>query len=253
QYVILTEDVRARDRAIERLRELLDCDFPGVRARAFRPPLGPRVSYPVQRRVMGDDIAVLKGIAANVVRTIADHPAVIDPHESWGLQAPALPVTVDQARARRLGLSSGQTAQALGTVVSGATIGRYREDDQLIDVVLRAPADERNSVEALAGLQVPTARGTTVALSQVATIETVMEEPIIWRRSRTPVITVRADLVDPELGPHVSAHLAPALDPLRAQLPPGYRTDVAGPAEDNPLAAATNAAGTPMAVGLARL
>ena len=250
QYVILTEDVHARDRAIERLREHLDRDFPGVRARAFRPPLGPPVSYPVQFRVLGDDIAVLKGIAANVVRTIADHPAVIDPHESWGLQAPALRVTVDQARARRLGLSSGQIAQALGTVVSGATIGRYREDDQLIDVVLRAPADERNSVEALAGLQVPTARGTTVALSQVATIETVMEEPIIWRRSRTPVITVRADLVDPELGPHVSAQLDPALDRLRAELPPGYRIEVAGPAEDNALAEASIAAGMPMMVGI---
>src|SRR5690606_6226085 len=211
QYVILTEDVHARDRAIERLREHLDRDFPGVRARAFRPPLGPPVSYPVQFRVLGDDIAVLKGIAANVVRTIADHPAVIDPHEGWGLQAPALRITVDQARARRLGLSSGQIARAVGTVVSGATIGRYREDDQLIEVVLRAPAEQRNSIEAVGGLQVPTALGTTVALSQVASIETVMEEPIIWRRSRTPVIMVRADLVDGAQAPDIAAQLDPRL------------------------------------------
>ncbi len=250
QYVILTRDVAARDRALERLRVHLDRDFPGVRARGFRPPLGPPVSYPVQFRVMGDDIAKLKEIAADVVRTIADHPAVIDPHESWGLQAPALRVTVDQARARRLGLSSGQISQALGTVVSGATIGRYREDDQLIDVVLRAPPGERGSVEAVAGLQVPTARGTSVALSQVASIETVMEEPIIWRRSRTPVIVVRADLVDPELGPHISAQLAPALDRLRAELPPGFRIEVAGPAEDNALAEASIAAGMPMMLGI---
>src|SRR5690606_32306323 len=145
---------------------------------------------------------------------------------------------------------SGQIAQALGTVVSGATIGRYREDDQLIDVVLRAPPGERGSVEALAGLQVPTALGTSVALSQVATIETVMEEPIIWRRSRTPVITVRADLVDPALGPHISAQLDPALDRLRAELPPGYRIEVAGPAEDNALAEASIAAGMPMMLGI---
>lgn len=250
QYVILTEDVHARDRAIGRLREHLDASFPGVRARAFRPPLGPPVSYPLQFRVMGDDVDELKGIAAGVVRAIADHPAVIDPHESWGLQSPALRVTVDQARARRLGLSSGQIAQALGTVVSGATIGRYREDDQLIDVVLRAPAGERGSVEAISGLQVPTALGTTVALSQVATVETVMEEPIIWRRSRTPVVMVRADLVDPELGPHVSAQLGPALDRLRADLPPGYRIEVAGPAEDNALAEASIAAGMPMMLGI---
>ncbi|MCO5119880.1 MAG: efflux RND transporter permease subunit [Burkholderiaceae bacterium] len=253
QYVILTRDVAGRDRATERLREILDRDFPGVRARAFRPPLGPPVAYPIQFRVMGDDVGTLKRIAAGVVGAIRDHPAVIDPHELWGQQAPALRITVDQARARRLGLSSGQIARAVGTVVSGATIGRYREDDQLIEVVLRAPAGERTSVESLGGLQVPTALGTTVALSQVATIETVMEEPIIWRRSRTPVIMVRAELADGAQAPHVAGQLDPLLDPLRADLPPGYRIEVAGPAEDNALAQESIAAGMPMMLGIVAL
>jgi len=116
--------------------------------------------------------------------------------------------------------------------------------------VLRAPAGERSSVEALGSLQVPTALGTSVALSQVASIDTVMEEPIIWRRSRTPMILVRADLADPAQGPHVSAQLDPMLDRLRADLPPGYRIEVAGPAEDNALAQESIAAGMPMMLGI---
>jgi len=250
QYVILNRDVAGRDRAIERLREILERDFPGLRARVYRPPLGPPVAYPIQLRVLGDDIATLKTIAGDVARVIRDHPAVIDPHEGWGLQAPALRIAVDQARARRLGLGSMQIAQAVGTAVTGATIGRYREDDQLIEVVMRAPPGERDSIEALAGLQVPTALGTSVALSQVASIETVMEEPIIWRRSRTPMIMVQADLADGAQAPHVAAQLDPWLDPLRADLPPGYRIEVAGPAEDNALAQASIAAGMPMMLGI---
>ncbi len=250
QYVILTRDVAGRDRATERLRDVLADEFPGVRARAFRPPLGPPVAYPIQFRMMGDDIGTLKRIAADAVRIVGEHPAVVDPHESWGLQAPALRITVDQARARRLGLSSGQISRAVGTAVTGATIGRYREDDQLIEVVLRAPAGQRNSVEAVGGLQVPTALGTSVALSQVATIETVMEEPIIWRRSRTPMIMVRADLVDGAQAPDISAQLDPRLDALRADLPPGFRIEVAGPAEDNALAEASIAAGMPVMLGI---
>lgn len=250
QYVLLTGDVAARERAAARLRDILDQQFPGVRTRVFRPPMGPPVAYPIQFRVMGEDIAILKTLADRVARIVDEHPAVLDAHADWGLQAPALRVAVDQARARRLGLSSGQIASALRAVVSGVTIGRYREGDQLIEMVLQAPRGERDSIEALGGLQVPTATGATVALSQVASIETVMEEPIIWRRSRMPVVTVRADLAGDAQAPEVSAQLEPLLASVRADLPPGYRIEVGGPAEDNAEAQESVAAGVPAMIGI---
>ena len=48
QFVILTRDVAGRDRVLPRLRAQLADQFPGVRARAFRTPLGPPVAYPIQ-------------------------------------------------------------------------------------------------------------------------------------------------------------------------------------------------------------
>src|SRR5690606_38873445 len=113
-------------------------------------------------------------------------------------------------------------ARTLGAALSGVAIGQFRENDQLIDVVLRAPPEERASLAGLGNLQIQTAFGRSVPLSQVASISEVMEEPIIWRRSRVPVITVRADLVEGVQAPDVMMRLDPQLESIRERLPPGY-------------------------------
>ncbi len=253
QFVLLTDDVAARDRALARLRRTLHDDFPGVRARAFRTPLGPPVSYAVQFRVMGDDAARLKAIAAEVAERVRADPATLDTHLDWGERSPAVRVEVDQDKARAIGLSSGQVSRALAAAISGTTIGQFREDDRLIDVVLRAPPGERASLANLHNLQIPTAGARSVALSQVASVREVLEEPIVWRRSRVPVITVRADIVEGLQAPDVAARIDPTLDALRATLPAGYRIEAGGPYEDNAHAQGSIVAGTPALLAVVAL
>ncbi len=253
QFVLLTRDVAARDRALERLRRTLRDDFPDVRARAFRTPLGPPVSYAVQIRVMGADAGRLKSIAAEVADRVRADPATIDTHLDWGERSPVVRVEVDQDKARAIGLSSGQVSHALAAAISGTTIGQFREDDRLIDVVLRAPPGERASLANLHNLPIPAATGRSVALSQVATIHEALEEPIVWRRSRVPVITVRADIVEGLQAPDVAARIDPTLDGLRATLPAGYRIEAGGPYEDNAHAQGSIVAGTPMLLAVVAL
>ena len=108
-------------------------------------------------------------------RVSAD-PAAIDAHLDWGDRAPAVRIEVDQDKARAIGLSSAQVARALGGAVSGAVIGQFREDDQLIGVVLRAPPGERASLANLRNLQIRTATGRSVPLAQIAAVDEIMEE-----------------------------------------------------------------------------
>ncbi|MFP5405087.1 MAG: efflux RND transporter permease subunit, partial [Gammaproteobacteria bacterium] len=246
QFVVLTEDVAARDRAIVRIRKVLDEQFPSVRSRAFRTPLGPPVAYPVQFRVLGDDPARLKAIAARVAEVVRADDQTLDAHLDWGERSPALRVVVDQDKARAIGLSSAQVARTLAAALSGVAIGQFRENDQLIDVVLRAPPGERASLATLGNLQIQTSLGRSVPLSQVASISEVMEEPIIWRRSRVPVITVLADLVEGVQAPDVMARIDPRLASIRAELPAGYRIEASGPYEDNAQAQAAIGAQVPL-------
>ncbi|HLS84668.1 MAG TPA: efflux RND transporter permease subunit, partial [Burkholderiales bacterium] len=248
QLVVLTRDLQARERVVERLRAALESDFPGVRGRVMRVPLGPPVNYPVQFRVIGDDPAVLKAAAERVADLVRANPSTVDVNVDWGNRVLALQVAVDQARARALGASSSAVSRSLAAAISGVPIGQYRESDRLIDVVLRAPEAERGSLQALGELPVLTASGKTVPLAQVATLSEAMEEPILWRKSRSLTLTVRADIVDGVQAPDVTMAIAPTLAAVRAELPPGYRIEAGGAYEENAKAQASIAAGVPLMI-----
>jgi multidrug efflux pump len=246
QTIVLTRDVKGRERVIAQLRKVLAEDFPGVRGRVNRVPLGPPVNYPVQFRVQGDNPAELKRIADLVAEKVRANPDTVDTNVDWGDRVLALRVDVDQEKARALGVSSQGVSRAAAAVVSGIAIGQYRENDRLIDVLLRAPAGERASLASLGELAVPTAAGRSVPLAQVAQVNEVLEEPILWRRSRDLALTVRADIVDRAQAPDVTMAIEPTLAGIRAALPPGYRIEAGGAWEENTKAQASIAAGMPM-------
>jgi multidrug efflux pump len=93
--------------------------------------------------------------------------------------------------------------------------------------------EERLSLERIGDVNIGTARGTTVPLSQVATIRHVLEEPVLWRRDGRTMMTVRSDIVDGVQAPVVSTAVDRALEPLRARLPDGYRIDMGGAIEES--------------------
>ena len=250
QVIVLTRDIAARERVVATLRRALEEEFPGVRGRVIRVPLGPPVNYPVQFRVTGEDPAQLKAIAEHVAEKVRANPHALDVNMDWGDKVLALRVDVDQDKARALGVSSASVSRAVAAVVSGTTLGQYRENDRLIDVVLRAPAVERGRLDALGELTVPTAGGRSVPLEQVARVSEVLEEPIIWRRSRALTLTVRADIVDGAQAPDVSMAIEPTLAGLRATLPAGYRIEAGGAYEENIKAQESIAAGMPFAMAL---
>ena len=250
QLIVLTRDIPGRERVVERLRLALEADFPGIRGRVNRVPLGPPVNYPIQFRVIGPDAATLKSVAEAVGAKVRANPGTMDVNVDWGDRVLALKVEVDQEKARALGVSSQGVARATATVVSGVPLGTYRENDRIIEVLLRAPALERGTLETLTELSVPTANGRTVPLAQVATISETLEEPIIWRRSRELTLTVRADIVDGVQAPDISAAIAKTLGDITAKLPAGYRVETGGAFEENLKAESSIAAGMPMVVAV---
>jgi len=250
QVIVLTRDLPARERVVARLRTLFQDDFAGIRARVIRVPLGPPVSWPLQFRVMGEDSAQLKAIANDVLQVVQATPDALNANIDWGNRAPALRVNVDQDKVRALGVSTASVSRALQATVSGLPLAQYRENDRLIQIVLRAPEAERNLLSAVKEINVPTASGRYVPLSQIATVEETFEEPIIWRRARLPTLTVRADIVDGVQAPDVASAIERQLGGIRGKLPFGYRIEVGGAQEENTKAQNSIAAGMPMMLAI---
>src|SRR5580658_10507284 len=111
---------------------------------------------------------------------------------------PARVVKVDvlQDKARQLGVSSEDIATTLNSVLSGTSITQVRDSIYLINVMDRATAPERASIETLRDLQLIGLGGQSVPLGAVATLRYEMEQPTIWRRSRIPTLTLKASILD---------------------------------------------------------
>jgi multidrug efflux pump len=112
-------------------------------------------------------------------------------------------------------------------------VTQYREGIESIDVVARAVPAERLDLGQLPSLTISTRNGVAVPLSQIARLNYAYEEPILWRRNRDLVLTVRGDIVDGVQAPDVSNEVAPRLKSIQDAMPYGYRIETGGAIEES--------------------
>ena len=128
---------------------------------------------------------------------------------NWMEPARVVKVDVLQDKARQLGVSSEDIAITLNSVLNGTSITQVRDSIYLINVVDRATAPERASIETLRDLQLIGLGGQSVPLGAIATLRYEIEQPTIWRRSRLPTITLQASIHDDVQPNTVMEQLAP--------------------------------------------
>ncbi|MCC3245063.1 efflux RND transporter permease subunit [Methylocystis sp. WRRC1] len=233
QFVIIAKDVEARERLHRKLETVLADRFPGLVTRIAPLELGPPVGWPVQYRVSGPDVEKVRDIALGLAKAMGESPTVTRINFDWIEPARAVHVKVDQDQARLLGLSSQAVASALQGVATGQSITQVRDDIYLVDVVARATDEQRMSLDTLQSLQIPLPNGGVAPLSQLATFEFRQESPLIWRRDRTPTLTVQADPATGLTAETAVAAIAPAVASMNASLPPQYRIETGGTVEES--------------------
>ena len=232
QFVVLAKSMDDRERLRSWLIATVDQQFPELRARVTRLENGPPVGYPVQFRVTGEHIEKARALAREVAAKVRENPHVVNVHLDWEEPSKAVFLSIDQDRARALGVSTAHLASFLQSSLTGTTASQYREDNELIEILLRGTLQERSELGNLGSLALPTDNGQSVALSQVATLEYGFEEGIIWHRNRLPTVTVRADIYDKAQPATLVKQILPSLQGIRAKLPDGYLLEVGGTVED---------------------
>jgi multidrug efflux pump subunit AcrB len=232
QIVIVAKDLAARERIKARLeRAIADGALAEARVRVDRFNFGPPVGFAVQFRVTGPEEREVRAIAERVRAVMAEDPNLIDPHVDWNERAPVLRLTVDQDRARALDILPSEIALSLQTLLNGVTATTLRIGTERVDVVARAHADERMDLTRIGELTITTRGGVAVPVAQLARISTESEAPILWRRNRAQIMTVRADVRDGVQAPDASNATWARLAEIRASLKPGYAIEVGGAIE----------------------
>ena len=234
QLVVLTKGgIKARDRAKAQFEAYLSKTFPGTDTYVKLLEVGPPVGRPVQYRVSGPDIARVRELSqklAGILRSSSDLGNVVF---DWMEPARVVKVDVLQDKARQLGVTSEDIATTLNGVLEGSSITQVRDSIYLINVMGRATAPERASIDTLRDLQLTGLGGQAVPLGAVANLRYEIEQPTIWRRARIPTITLKAGIIDNVQPKTIVDQLAPKVATFAKELPAGYSVAVGGSVEES--------------------
>lgn len=246
QIVMITENIEQREAVRDWLIETMREQFPDVHSRITRLENGPPVGYPVQFRVTGEHIGQVRELARQVAAVVRNNAHVSNVHLDWEEPSKVVYLRIDQDRARAMGVSTASVSQFLRGALSGASVGQFREGNELIEILQRGTLEDREDLAGLGSLAIPTDNGTSVSLSQVATLEYGFEEGVIWHRDRLPSVTVRADIYGKHQAVDVVREILPQLQSVRDRLPDGYLLDVGGTVEDSTRGQRSVVAGMPL-------
>jgi len=230
--LINTTSFEAVAGVVARLQDFCDAELPEVRAKVSRLSVGPPVNHPVAVRISGKRDAVLFKLVDGLKHRLRQEPGVREVGDDWGRRTRKLVVRVNQERARRAGITSRDIALSLQGTLSGIQVGQYREDDDLIPIVVRSVAEDRNDIEKLEGLRIYSlATGHSVPLSQVARMDTDWQNGKIIRRDRLRTVEVYADLYEGFNALTINGKISAWLAEQSGGWGLGYRYEVAGEAE----------------------
>lgn len=250
QLIVIPKDLTQREKLRVALPQWMAAEFPEVRARIKLLPNGPPVPYPVQFRVVGNDPSVLRKKADEVKAVMRTNTNTRGVNDNWNESVKVIRLEVDQDKARALGVTSQSIAQSAKTLFAGSTIGQFRDGDKLVDVVLRQPLSERDTITAVGQAYLPTLSGKAIPITQIAKPVFAWEPGVLWRENRDYAITVQSDIVEDLQGATVTQQLLPYLKELESQWSQkdgaGYRIEVAGAVEESSKGSASIAAGVPL-------
>ena len=250
QLMVIPDSLERRESLRLALPAMLAQEFPEARARVKLLPNGPPVPYPVQFRVVGPDPKVLRARADEVKAQMRASTSTRGVNDNWNESIKVVRLEVDQAKARSLGVTSQSIAQAMRVLLVGSTVEQFREDNKLIDIVLRQPLNERDAISDLASAYIPTASGRMIPATQIVKPVFSWEPGVMWREGREYAITVQCDIIEGLQGATVTQQLLPELKKLEAKWQETdtqtYRIEVAGAVEESSKGSSSISAGMPV-------
>ncbi len=224
QFIINTRSFKDVQTLIDKFQPWVDENIPQARLITRKFGIGPYESWAVEARFSGPAIAdpdVLRDLARQGAEIMERSPEALIVRSDWRNRVKKLVYDYDQVNARWTSIDRSDIADASRRAYDGLNVGRYREKDKLLPIMLRHEQAERERfTDDIGGLQIrATMAEQSVPLSQVTTgIETEWEDPLIWRWDRRRAITVQA--VPVTLATKLRAEVLEEIEAI--ELPRGY-------------------------------
>jgi len=184
---------------------------------------------PIEIKVFGKDLSILKEISTSIRETCMDIPGFRDIELSLKSVKPEIQIKVDREKAARLGLTVGAIGRTVKEAFLGIVASRYRIAGDEYDLRVRLQDLDRNSVSDIRNIQISSPLGPQIPLYQVAEIEYGKGPVEITREDQERKVTVKGNYFERDLSSIVK-DIKKKVSTI--QLPEGYFVKFGGRYQD---------------------
>ena len=180
--------------------------------------------------IVGDDLELMRPKADSIallVKATAGSASVNLEQEGRQSQ---LAITINRENAARFGINVSDIEQIIEAAIGGKTISTLYDGTKRYDIVIRYLAESRNSIDVIRKLQVPSASGAYIPMSQLADIRFVEGQTNIYRFNSKRMVTVRTNIRGRDQGGFVD-EVSKKIDKA-IQVPKGYEIIYGGQYEN---------------------
>ncbi len=195
RLLVDVDDYRILGDITQQIQSDLEVLQPGTIINTRQFVLGPATGGKIQLRISGPDPDELRRLAAAAAGVISSHPNVKGFRDEWGERVQMIEPVMADAQAQKLGLDRADIANAMAFSVDGVRAGTYREGDELIPIIARAPLNERRSLQNFdqAPIWSPVAQQMVPMGQAVSRFDVGFEDAHIWRQDRVTMLRLHFD------------------------------------------------------------
>ncbi len=158
------------------------------------------VPQPIEVKLFGDDARSLDAAARTVGGAIGKVAGVVEVVDGLRVAGDAIGIAVDPGAAAQVGLDPENIAGQLESAIGGTSAMKIRVGAQLVDVRVRLPQANRETLAQIADLPIVTPGSGTVRLGSIAAVTVVAGQSQLTRENLAPFVAVTARLDGRDLG-----------------------------------------------------
>lgn len=227
QFIVNTASVKDTSRLVKELRPALAKVAPEAMVIVKELQQGAQMEAPIEVRISGDDIEVLKGLGEQVQGILENIQQRDYVFRDYFNDSYMVDVKVNDELANRLGLTEASVSQTLSGAFDGAAVSTFWEGDRPVTIKLRLDQASRSTFGDIGNTYLNSdLTRARVPLRAIAQLSPEWQTSRIVRRNGVRTLTIRT-FAKP--GHYASKILEEAMPKIKAlELPAGYRISYGG-------------------------
>lgn len=232
QILIEVSDNHLTSDLVPLVQQALDAKLSGALADVRELETGMPIGVPVQFRLYGDDMAMLRHLAESLEQKLRTLPLTERVRNNWGAEAMISHLQVDADKAALAGVSMQDIARTLEASTTGTPVTLMQDGRVSLPIMLRLRPEERVHATDIEDVYVAGAEGVRVPLAQFTNPTYSLGPARLYRRNQQRAIVVSCFPREGVLPSEIIQAMQPEIDKLHATLPAGFRLELGGEHEE---------------------